>query len=183
MLMLSYLLVFLALIACPFAVETDIPEIRQFTLFKQCDAKWGQHALGTSRLTICQAGCAMSSLAMVLNTFNEKVDGQVVTPGTLNDWLTNHAGYVDGDLLVWAAGDRLGNVKFSAMHRGAGSLDVTKLKWCVDNGWPAIVNVRAGGHWVLVTGYNGTNFKVNDPGFSTTSYLYKEMSNFVTYSP
>lgn len=37
-----------------------------WTAFKQCDSRWGGNRLGTCGLTVCQAGCAMSSVAMFL---------------------------------------------------------------------------------------------------------------------
>ncbi len=45
----------------------------------------------------CQAGCAMSSVAMYLST-----RGIPQTPHSLNQWLIGHGGYVSDDLLVWA---------------------------------------------------------------------------------
>jgi len=153
-----------------------------YTLFKQCDSAWGSHALGTSATnTICSAGCAMSSLAMVLNTFKEKVEADLINPLTLNNWLVSHSGYVYDDDLVWASADSLGIVKFSDYYRGAGSLSLADLQKAVDGGRPVIVNVRASTHWVLVFGYSGSTFFVNDPGFSTTSYVYSGMSNFIVY--
>lgn len=39
-----------------------------WTEYKQCDSKWGSNKLGTCSQTICSAGCAMSSVAMILKT-------------------------------------------------------------------------------------------------------------------
>ena len=39
-----------------------------WTEFKQCDSRWANEQLGTCSQTICSAGCAMSSVAMILNT-------------------------------------------------------------------------------------------------------------------
>ena len=39
-----------------------------WTAYKQCDSKWGSNKLGTCSQTICSAGCAMSSVAMILTT-------------------------------------------------------------------------------------------------------------------
>ncbi len=51
-----------------------------WTLYKQCDGRWGGIALGFSGQTICQAGCAMSSVAMALRRFNVPVYGEA-NPG------------------------------------------------------------------------------------------------------
>ena len=47
--------------------------------------------------TICEVGCLMSSVAMALNHYSVPIDGQSANPGTLNKWLQNNGGYVDGD--------------------------------------------------------------------------------------
>ena len=39
---------------------------RNYPMYKQCDSRWGNQKLGTSAKTICDAGCAMSSVAMAL---------------------------------------------------------------------------------------------------------------------
>ena len=76
---------------------------RTYPLFKQCDSRWGSHQLGTSSATICSAGCAMSSVAMGLAGV-----GKNYNPGTLNDWLKGHGGYVSGDLIVWGSVSPIG---------------------------------------------------------------------------
>jgi len=156
---------------------------KSYTLFKQCGESWSNDILGTGSVTICDAGCAMSSLSMILNTWGEKINGGTDDPGTFNGWLKDHDGYADGDLLVWAASNPLGGVKFYNYYRGAGSLSVAGLQDAVNNNRPTVVNVRSGSHWVLVVGYDsGTNnFYVNDPGFDQSSYAYSCMSNFVMY--
>eukprot|EP01112_Ceratiomyxa_fruticulosa_P017403 TRINITY_DN5412_c0_g1_i1.p1 TRINITY_DN5412_c0_g1~~TRINITY_DN5412_c0_g1_i1.p1 ORF type:complete len:212 (-),score=31.80 TRINITY_DN5412_c0_g1_i1:240-824(-) len=155
-----------------------------YTLFKQCNSTWGSHALGTSRTqTICAAGCAMTSLSMILNSYGMFINGSLVTPLSFNNWLVENNGFVDRDLLVWAASDNIfGMVKFNNYYRGAGSLPIDQLKGLVDKQYPVIVNVLDGEHWVLVIGYEGTNFYVNDPGFDTAYYAYSGMSNYVVYN-
>jgi len=59
-----------------------------WTEYKQCDSRWSSEQLGTcSSTTICSAGCAMSSVAMILAT-----KGCSYTPSTLNSWLKSHSG-------------------------------------------------------------------------------------------
>lgn len=146
-------------------------------MFKQCDSRWGATRLGTGSKTICQAGCAMSSVAMAL-----KARGANVTPGTLNDWLIHNDGFVNGNLLAWGSVNKFGKMTLMNYYRGSGSLSVANLKNFVNQGYPVVVNVRSGGHWVLVVGNtSGNDFLVNDPGFSVNSYPYSAMSNFVVY--
>ncbi len=74
-----------------------------YPLYKQSDGRWGSDQLGTSRDTICSAGCLMSSVSMVVSDCGRSVSGQAATPKTLNAWLRNNGGYVSGDLFVWGS--------------------------------------------------------------------------------
>jgi hypothetical protein len=132
---------------------------RNYPLYKQCDSRWANDQLGTSKNTICSAGCLMSSAAMALSAI-----GSSQTPATLNAWLKGHGGYVSDDLFVWASINPLG-VRFA----GFISNSVIASNIAADN--IVIVNVHNGGHWVLVTSMLDANtVAVNDPGYSTTSY-------------
>lgn len=157
---------------------------RNYPLYKQCDGKWGSKQLGTGKSTICQIGCAMSSLAMALASYGVKLAGAVINPGSFNDYLKATGGYVNGQLLVWSGGDKLGGAKFRNYWRGKGSMSVAALNAAAKAGKPVIVNVKNGGHWVLVTGAsnNGRTFPVNDPGANKSTFEYSEMSNFIEYA-
>jgi len=157
----------------------------RYPLYKQCDGRWAHNTLGTAwGTTVCDAGCAMSSLSMVISGHGGRINGQEVNPGTLNSWLTAHGGYAAGDELYWGSANSLSSVKFSNMYHGGGSLSATSLRSLVSGGHPVIVNVRGGTHWVLVTGggADGHTFEVNDPGFNTGSYDYSGMCNFAVYN-
>lgn len=39
----------------------------------------------------------MTSVSMALSHYSILIDGQSANPGTLNNWLRNNGGYVDGD--------------------------------------------------------------------------------------
>ncbi len=43
------------------------------------------------------------------------------------------------------------------------------------NGYAVLLNVNNGGHWVLMTGFSGANFLVNDPGYSKSSYTQSQI--------
>ena len=61
--------------------------------FKQCSNYWSYQMLGwCDGVSICNAGCAMTSTAMILAT-----RGVGVEPGTLDDWLSHNGGYYDGN--------------------------------------------------------------------------------------
>ena len=106
--------------------------------------------------------------------------GSNVDPGTFNTWLINNGGYVNGNLLVWGAPN---TIKLQNYYKGYGSLSQASLQGMISRGQPIVVNVRSGGHWVLVTGHaGGSTYTVNDPGFAVNSYQYGDMGNFVVYA-
>lgn len=88
--------------------KPELLTLESFPIYKQCDSRWGSHHIGTSSKTICQVGCLMSSVSMVLKGFGKKLDGQESTPDSLNEWLKKNGGYASGDLFVWSAIDKLG---------------------------------------------------------------------------
>lgn len=83
---------------------------RTYTLYKQCDASWKSDQLGTSTSTICSAGCLISSVAMMINTYGVKVNSSVTNPHSMNIWLKSNGGYVSGNLFVWGSINKLGFV-------------------------------------------------------------------------
>lgn len=127
----------------------------------QCDNSWGNDQLGTCNLDICQAGCAMSCVAMALTT-----KGHTINPGELNDWLKDHGGYASGCDIVWSAVDAFGVMTFISMENASYDTICEGVK----EGHAIIINVRDGTHWVLVTGCSGGNYLVNDPYFAVNSY-------------
>mmetsp|Transcript_1872 Transcript_1872/g.4184 ORF Transcript_1872/g.4184 Transcript_1872/m.4184 type:complete len:170 (-) Transcript_1872:87-596(-) len=143
-------------------------------VYKQCDSRWGSQELGTcSSSTICSAGCAMTSVSMIL-----KSKGVDVTPATLDHWLTTHGGYASGCLIVWASVDAYGATKFN----GFGEISEANICAEIKKGSGLVANVRNGGHWVLLTGCKGGGvFTVNDPGFSQATYSVSDISNLAVY--
>ena len=90
------------------AIATVMASATAYPLFKQCDARWKNDQLGTSAKNICQAGCLMSSVSMVLNDCHKTVGGQSSNPHTLNHWLKSNGGYVSGNSFVWGSVGKLG---------------------------------------------------------------------------
>ena len=48
-------------------------------------------------------------------------------------------------------------------------------------GKAVILNVNNRAHWVLMTGWTGTNFLVNDPGYARNSYAPSEVQDSGIY--
>jgi hypothetical protein len=145
-----------------------------WVMYKQCDSKWAYQELGyCASLTICSAGCAMSSVAMMLKTKGANVD-----PASLDSYLTQHGGYVNGCDIIWAKADDFGVTTFQGMEKANESEICNGLSQMHG----IIANVNGGGHWVLLTGCAGGGvFYVNDPGYSRTTYSMGEILQEAVY--
>lgn len=139
-----------------------------WTYYSQCDANWAKQRLGfCDGYTICSAGCAMTSAAMLLST-----KGINVNPGSLDEWLGDNGGYWDGCDIIWSTIDKFGVTAFQGLETAAEPEICNGLS----QGHGIIANVNNGGHWVLLTGCLGNGvFSVNDPGYSRTTYSMGEI--------
>lgn len=144
---------------------------RSYPLFKQCDSRWANDVISTK--TLCQVGCLENSVSMALAGLGKSIDGHSIDPHVLNSWLKSHGGY-SGNLFNW------GSVTspFSLSYEGQFN-DVTK--YANNDSYIVILNVHNGGHWVLATSYSGGTWKVNDPGYNTSSYTNGEVSLGAVY--
>lgn len=144
-----------------------------WTSYKQCDSRWANQQLGTCALTICSAGCAMSSVAMILAT---KGAGQ--NPGSFDSWLTKNGGYANGCDIIWSKADAFGVTHFQGIETANESEICTGLS----KGHGIVANVNGGGHWVLLTGCRGGGvFDVNDPGYNKDTYKMSEILREAVY--
>lgn len=173
-------------------VVTSIDDILPVPYYSQNELPWGpseyDHAasLGFSNTTMNRWGCAVTSVAMVLNYHNmmEFPDGTPINPGTLNDWLKDHNGYLTGrdqngetySYLVWAQVGELtkdlveaGKSSVKLEHRRAYPSSATTTLLDEDltvRKIPDILQVKnasTSGHFVVATGKNGNIYTINDP--------------------
>lgn len=63
---------------------------------------WESETLGFGPDTIAQSGCFLTSCAMMLATYNLTINGSIVNPLNLNNWLKVNNGF-SGDLLIFGA--------------------------------------------------------------------------------
>ena len=126
--------------------------------------------MGRSGQTICRSGCLISSVAMALNDCGRTINGQIANPRSLNTFLGANGGY-SGASLVWATVNRLG-LTFEGFTTSKTEM-VNKFK----AGRAVMLNVNNRAHWVLMTGWTGTNFLVNDPGYNRNSYAPSEVQD------
>ena len=163
---------FAALVAAAAATNSTLRGISP-PLCYQCDDTWAGQKLGTCGDTICSAGCAMSSVAMYLS-----YRGWGGNPSSLDEWLTNNGGYVDGCLIVWGSVDAFGFSSFQGIQYP------TYEETCngVDAGHGIVISVNNGGHYVLINSCNGDGtYNVNDPAWGYITYSHDEAGDFIVY--
>jgi hypothetical protein len=139
-------------------------------VYSQRDVRWKDHPLGT-KSTIGANGCLMTCASMVCNHF-----GHMENPLELNDWLTSHNGYLDGNLFLWAAIERLyPDMKFAGFAYnpttaqivsaiGGGTLPIMYVDF--DDSTPQVEM-----HWVLGIGVMGQDVIISDPWTGTIGKL------------
>ncbi|MEO8360709.1 MAG: putative Ig domain-containing protein [Vicinamibacteria bacterium] len=162
---------------------------RQITRFSQSALEWnqpGQTYDGTVK-TIADKGCALTALAMAINAA-----GWQTNPGDLNDFMKAHRGYIPGSMgdVDWTTattsvsttidattGKRNSSLKYLPLP--SSSLGDLEFRLC--QGYPVIVGVdlrlNVPGHFVLVTGKEGGDFTIADPGHANRTKLFGDYNN------
>ena len=129
----------------------------------QQDPAFAGAPLGSSATdTIGSAGCAITSVTMMLRYYGMNTD-----PGAFNTWLTANGGYAFDDQLIWDAVTTYsgGRVAFS----GWIGPDLGVIENELDAGRPVVAEVRLSGnqHFVLLTGYSAEGgLVIDDPWFA-----------------
>ena len=112
----------------------------------------------------------MTSMCMALNGRGKTS----MNPGQFASWLKSNGGF-SGNLFVWGSVSKFG-LTYEGKIKGTSSI---ASQLCA--GKIVILNVRYGGHWVLATGFDGSSFTVNDPGYSKSSYAASEVTQAAIY--
>lgn len=114
--------------------------------YTQYDPAWGSVKLAGGSSTLSSKGCAVTSVAMALASRGFRIGSATPNPANLNQWLIQNGGFV-GNAIVWGSVGKLGmnNVLY-------GSPSLEQMRSYVRSCNPMVINVRNGGHWVLVTG-------------------------------
>jgi hypothetical protein len=146
----------------------------------------------SSAYTIQEKGCALTSLSMALNTAGIAAlpGGLANDPGGLNQFMTNTDTDYFGQSVYWgpATRDASGNTlkfHYSSINSVQDLQGATQyLDTVVCQGSPVIVGVNLDqqgtpGHYVVVTGKQGNDYTIADPGFARTM-LSDYASQFVT---
>lgn len=138
-------------------------------IYGQCWQPWASHQLGQNcGLTICDAGCALTSVAMVLAHYGVYgSDGGLTDPDDLNTWLLNSGRWYGSCGIYWADAAMRSGGSVTYYNGGSGFPGYSAINAELDKGYPVIVEVYPPGttHFVVLVGYNGTNYTMNDPAY------------------
>lgn len=169
------------------AVVASADSSMSIAVMGQQDGAWAGAPLGSSATdTIGSAGCAITSVTMMLRYYGMNTD-----PGAFNAWLTGNGGYAYDDQLIWDAVTRYSNGRVAFSGWIGPDLGVIEAE--LDAGKPVVAEVRLGGnqHFVLLVGYTmDGGIQINDPWFADTvkfSDRYGDPSNGIvsirTFAP
>jgi hypothetical protein len=136
--------------------------------FAQGDPHWGDDELGATPSTMGEAGCAVSSAAMVLAFYGQDID-----PGRLNAFLSNNGGYTPEGWLYWekAADFRPGLARHAYEDLPSYFLIDSNL----ERGNPVIIRIRLQNgitHFVVIVGKAGFDYLIQDPASRGASGAY-----------
>lgn len=159
---LEVLLILVTILKLSNTVLAD--KIMSVPMFGQRWSTWSTDQLGTcSNITLGGYGCGVTSISMIFKFYGINTDHR-----DMNTYLENNIWYANGCYVKWdiAANRSGGTIKwigsFSYTNIPA---DLTKIKAELDAGYPVIGEVRLSGqqHFVVITGYSGSTYYINDP--------------------
>ncbi|MFA0821873.1 MAG: putative Ig domain-containing protein [Methanomethylovorans sp.] len=151
--------------------KLDVP------LYLQTDSRWSSDIMGqpgNCGSTLGDAGCAVTSTAMVFKYYGVQTD-----PKELNKWLRGNNGY-SGCLIKWitATGMTSGKVKYNTEKY---SPTEDYIKSYLSSGVPLIADLK--GHFEVITGYAGSSYYyVNDPLGKDTKIPFNRIKRVIIYT-
>jgi len=129
-------------------------------IFQQNDPRWTFDLLGPTIDTMGEAGCAVTSAAMVLSAYGVDID-----PQRLNNYLTGHGGYTENGWLYWEKAAEVAPA--GQVERAYEDLpSYAEIDGNLLAGNPVIVRLtlRSGRtHFVVIVGKSGWDYLIQDP--------------------
>lgn len=138
-------------------------------VYTQDDPRWRFILLGPTIETMGQAGCAVTSAAMVLAGYGVDID-----PQRLNQYLVTHDGYTDDGKIYWEKAAEVapaGQVEKAYEDLPSYALIDKNL----EAGNPVIVRLTLQSghtHFVVLVGKDGWDYLAQDPARSPTWGIY-----------
>ena len=194
-----------------FLVTTPDPVFLDVPYFSQNTSPWGPSEYDNAKTlkfddpTMNRWGCAVTSAAMVLNYhgITKLADGTTLNPGSLNTWLKNNHGYLEGSgsdgsysYLIWPTIASLTKKIFNAgksqtelMYQRLypSSSTTSNVNTDVTTDTPdifAVSNTLTSMHFVVAKGKQDNTYLINDPEWNNpdlTSFgnTYSQVDRFM----
>ncbi len=150
---------------------------KKYPLFLQWDERWGYNAYGSSSIGI--SGCGPTCLSMVIYALTEN---EMATPDKVARYSQEQGYYIEGTGTSWELMTE-GATAFGITGQEL-TLDEDTMKQELKDGHPLICAMRAGdftagGHFIVIRGYEKDGFIINDPNSKRRSekrWTYEEIS-------
>ncbi len=163
-----------------------------YTTWKQGDSAWNQteawpkaeYPQATLR-KMSQAGCVVTSIAMLLRHYNVVTESDVnqFNPWTVNNQFKANGCFDSAANLIWS---KVEKAYPGFQFAGTKSYSLDELTSLYNNGYACLVKVNGSGgynHYVAVRSVNGSTVTIMDPGSSATSLSnYKTRHQIVYFS-
>jgi len=136
--------------------------------FRQGDPRWREDPLGWTDGTLGAEGCAVTSAAMVLNSYGIKTD-----PKQLNWYLSAYNGYTNEGWMYWERAADLAPDRVQHVYEDLPSYFL--IDWNLLKGNPVIVRLRLSSgitHFVVIAGKEGFDYLIRDPGAGASKGYY-----------
>lgn len=120
------------------------------TQYSQRDPEWADEPLGTSSITIGEAGCLITSVASIISD----AMGFDIDPSTFNGWLINNDGYIDNNLFVFSSVEKFGLQLVHYVDCKTIPAPIKKIEQAIDDGNYVVLMVDSTpgrdiqSHWV-----------------------------------
>lgn len=182
----------------PTPTPTPIPTNISVPILRQTDGRWSSQVYDGANFwsplsqTIKSWGCALTSYAMVLKYFgiNKLPSGLNLDPGTLNTWLKNNHGYIDGKksgylnpLAISSLSHQATKINKITVFDGLEYSRITSsnnlsLINDLTNKLPPILEEP--GHYIVATGITSNSFSIIDPYFTNRTGLTAYNNSFLS---
>ena len=158
-----------------------------YTTWRQSDPAWNkteawpasQYPNATLRY-MSQAGCLVTSIAMLLRHYNVVTDSNVnsFNPWVCNEKLKSAGAFNSAADLVWGS---IENAYSGFKYAGSTSYSASKLYDLYKQGYACIVAVNNYGHYVAVKSASSSGSVIMDPGWGYTSLSSFRSINSIFY--
>lgn len=158
-----------------------------YTQWRQGDSEWNQQEAwpasqypNASMRWMRQAGCLVTSVAMLLRHYNVVVTSDV---NVFNPWICNNAlkaagAFTSGADMYW---DGVRKAYPGFVYKGSATYSKSTLASLYSQGYACVVGVNGNGHYVAVKYADSSGATIMDPGWGYTSLSSFSSVNTIYY--